>query len=563
MPSYFVTLLLGLNLLAITLVSYACYLGVKRLKKERQAHQEIQRHHEDTLQRTQLSLQEKERALDALLNSSQEVVMVVDASGRLVLANTAATKKLRMQADDIIGKHLSVIFPSGIAEKKLAILTQIIHSKSEQVLEEHYGDCTHEAVLSPVFSETGQVEFVSIFSRDISTRKALEQELHRAREVALSASQAKSDFLSKMSHELRTPLNGIIGFTQLLLDEPGLSSEHIDALQIIRHSGEHLMFLVNEILDLARIETDNMVVELGEVSLADVINACIETSTPMIQEKELRLVVPPELTRLPRVQSNYMRLKQVVLNLLSNAIKYNRHHGEVRIDIQPEQGGQALRVSITDTGYGISAEQQHNLFQAFNRLDQENSDIQGTGLGLSLVKHLVARLNSQVGFSSEKGKGSCFWLILPTSSTIPSVSPSRYSEIPRQTVLGRDTRQILYIEDNHSNIRLVENIVRKYEKHNLIAARDGESGLKIAKLGYFDLILLDISLPDMSGFDIMEKLKNTPETSHIPVISLTADATRETHDKALEAGCLHHLVKPLNIPDFLHSTRKVLGLLPA
>ncbi|UTY57744.1 ATP-binding protein [Massilia sp. erpn] len=375
-------------------------------------------------------------------------------------------------------------------------------------------------------------------------------ELAMAMEEAKSANQAKSAFLSSMSHELRTPLNAILGFAQILTSEklPSTLAQKREFAGHILKSGRHLLTLINEILDLAKIESGAVALSLEPVALQDILQECDDMVRPLASERGIRLLFPAD-SRV-HVVADRTRLKQILLNLLSNAIKYNRDGGAVVVDSSPS-GPSLVRISVQDTGMGLRSEQMKLLFQPFNRLGQESGAEEGTGIGLVVTKRLVELMGGVIGATSSPGVGSMFWVELKCADPLPSLkaqgvlpasAPQAGADPPRTSVL--------YVEDNPANLRLIEEIIGFRPDLKLLTAPDAHLGVELARAHLPDIILMDINLPGMSGFDALAELRADPATRHIPVIALTANAMPRDVEKGLAAGFFRYLVKPINIDEF-------------
>ncbi len=373
-------------------------------------------------------------------------------------------------------------------------------------------------------------------------------ELELAIEEARNANQAKSAFLSSMSHELRTPLNAILGFAQILAADnmPTTPEQKKEFAGHILKSGRHLLTLINEILDLAKVEAGALTLSMEPVGLAEVLAECRSMIEPLAAARGIQVQFPEHAAAL--VQADRTRLKQVLLNLLSNAVKYNREGGTVSVECAVHAPDR-LRLSVVDTGMGLRPEQVAALFQPFNRLGQENGTQEGTGIGLVFTKRLVELMKGEIGAASTPGVGSTFWIELSAAAPLVQLAaPARQGA--GQAAAAPDSaapRLILYIEDNPANLRLVQEIVAFRADLRLLSAPDGHAGLALAHTHRPAVILMDLNLPGMSGFEVLAQLRRDPDTAHIPAIALTANAMPRDIERGLSAGFARYLTKPIDI----------------
>jgi len=408
---------------------------------------------------------------------------------------------------------------------------------------------------------------VAVLFTDITERKRLDQvlqdknvELKLAKSVAEKANLAKSNFLSSMSHELRTPLNAILGFAQLLeAGTPPPTPSQVVRLHQITKAGWYLLELINEILDLAVIESGRLSMSLEPLSLSEVLLECEAMIGPQAQQRGINIIFD-KVDKTWFAHADHTRVKQALINLLSNAIKYNRDHGLVEVRcaaISPER----IRISINDTGAGLPPEKLTQLFQPFNRLGQENGAEEGTGIGLVVTKQLVEQMGGTVGVESTVGVGSTFWIEL-----IRDVMPQLASEHTMSVALAPQAqekaalRTLLYVEDNPANLMLVEQIIEGHPHVRMLSARDATLGIALARAHLPEVILMDINLPGISGIRALQILRDDPATAHIPVLAISANAMPRDIEKGLEAGFFRYLTKPIKVNEFMDALDSALAL---
>ena len=385
---------------------------------------------------------------------------------------------------------------------------------------------------------------------DVTDRKHAE-EARRAKEVAERTNQEKSRFLSRMSHELRTPLNAILGFGQVL-EFSKLQGQEATALRYILQGGQHLLSLVDEVLDLSRAETGDLHLILGEVNADAVARECVGLLARLAEARGITCSV--ENPGYPvRLRCDEQRLRQTLLNLLSNAIKYNRVGGQVLVRFQ-QTSAERLRLNVTDTGPGIAPEGLARLFVPFERLDYESSEVEGTGLGLVVSRRITEAMDGTVGVESEVGRGSTFYIELPSASlqTAPPANPEQMGGPTGGDLSAREGVVVLYIEDNLSNLRVMQMLLARCRPHwRFLSARDGREGLYQAHREVPELILLDLQLPGMTGEEVLDKLRGEPATASARVVVLSADATRHSCERLLARGADEYVSKPFQVEALL------------
>ncbi|MHC0038881.1 PAS domain-containing hybrid sensor histidine kinase/response regulator [Pseudoneobacillus sp. C159] len=381
---------------------------------------------------------------------------------------------------------------------------------------------------------------------DLTERKKMEKRIIASKDEAEKANLAKSDFLSKMSHELRTPLNGILGFSQLLELEDTLTEEQQLFVKEIIKGGRHLLSLINETLDLSRIETGKLKISYQTIGINQIINECLNLMVQPFAAKGIQFTNKLDKRNELFIYSDPIRFKQIILNLLENAVRYNQQNGEIMIDVELKD--EYVIIHVTDNGIGISKNDQELIFEPFYRA--KNSNAEGTGIGLSLVKQLVILMGGKLGVESSVGEGSDFWVGFPVI-TIEKDYSTDYIISEKVFVPEMKQKKILYIDDNPSNLLLVSQIFKTVQEITLLSALTGKEGVDIALTQSIDLILLDMNLSDSNGFEVMRQLQSSPITKDIPVIALSANAMPSEINHALEKGFKDYIVKPIEISSFL------------
>ncbi|HEY1722594.1 MAG TPA: ATP-binding protein [Magnetospirillaceae bacterium] len=417
---------------------------------------------------------------------------------------------------------------------------------------------------TPVYGPSGTFIGYRGTGTDITEEVVNQTILAKAKEQAEAANTAKNEFLANMSHELRTPLNSILGFAQLLglnAKEP-LTQRQSRQISQIERSGSHLLALIEDILDFSKIETGNIKLSLERVQLPPVIEQVRASLQILADEAQIALtiVMPNDL---PAVRADRVRLMQVLMNLGSNAIKYNTEGGQVRVIVEAV-GLDRVRLSVVDTGPGIAEDRQAELFQPFNRLGAETGPIQGSGIGLSIVKKLVDLMSGTIAVHSAKGTGTTFAVELPAilgSESRLRRNPEAASEKRTRDRIGGF--QMLYIEDNPSNIRLMEELIESVGNITLLTAAEPRAGLDLARAHRPDIIVLDINLPGMSGFEVLRAIRAIPSLTGVPVMALSAAAMQRQIEDGLAAGFTHYLTKPIDVAEFLKAINEILANMTA
>lgn len=531
------------------------------------------------LKRTEDTLRESERHLRAVIDALPVAIYTTDANGSLTHFNQTAVE-FSGRTPEIGTDHwcisMKLYNPNGtpLPHDQCPMAIALKEGRqllgAEAIAERPDGSRVwFTAHPTPLHDITGKLIGGINMLIDITERKRLDQvllenniELKKTKNLAEKANRAKSDFLSNMSHELRTPLSAILGFAQLIeaSNPPPTPSQKRSVDQILQ-AGWYLLDLINEILDLTLIESGRLPVSMETVALPDIIHECETMIEPQALNRNITLNFPKFETPVT-VKADSTRLKQALINLLSNAIKYNHQYGAVTVTcIECEVN--RIRISVEDTGEGLPPEKLSQLFQPFNRLGKENSSEEGTGIGLVMTKRLVKLMGGSIHVKSTVGKGTTFSIDLDmaTESEVIEVEPQNFLNlIPAQVKNDAPKRTLLYVEDNLANLTLIEDILASRNDILLITARDGYSGIELARVAQPDLILMDINLPGISGVEALKILSKDPITHQIPVIALSANAIPRDIEKGLEAGFFRYLTKPIKINEFMHTVDSALEI---
>jgi signal transduction histidine kinase/CheY-like chemotaxis protein len=496
---------------------------------------------------------------EIILNSLSDGLCAFDGQGKILFLNRAAQKMLpsyddlaavvshlqlrEVQNPDVLlsAKHLSQRLQQGQAFHDNHAYLQISADLRLPVA------CSFNPILRKGIYQGS----VLLFS-DIGELKRIETQLLDAKEKAERASQAKSQFLSSMSHELRTPMNAILGYGELLKEDLSTPTEEFDTDFIgdmqqyvanILSAGWHLLELINKVLDLTRIEAGKLEVNIEKVELIELIKECESLVSPLAEKRAITIHNETISSKPEYALIDRGRLKQVLINLLSNAVKYNHEKGEIMIRLErPHRSN--VHLSVIDTGIGLTAEQKALVFEPFTRLSGLNL-VEGTGIGLTITKRLLEMMEARIDVESVPGKGSRFWVELPTGEMDESDQPILSDEM-RKYIL-------LYVEDSRTNVSLVAQILKARPDIALMSAQTGEMGLELAQMHCPDVILLDINLPGMDGFEVLERLRTHEKTKPIPVLALSAVDTAQNLQRGKEVGFLSYIVKPLDIKKFLQA----------
>lgn len=500
----------------------------------------------------------------------------VSEKGLIVEANLATATMLGADRSDLVRQRVSRFIVREDQDIFYLLRRQLLETGSAQSCELRMlkmdGSQVWAHLSATLDNHTESLPVMRLVMSDIDVRRKIEAELsqldqtlrdknvmlQQAINIADKANLAKSEFLSSMSHELRTPLSAILGFAQLVESSspPPTPSQKSSIDQILK-AGWYLLDLINEILDLALIESGRLILSIEPMSLSEVMTECDEMILPQLQKRSINVTFPA-LDKRHFVMADRTRVKQILLNLLSNAIKYNREGGTVVVACKIIRHDR-IRISVEDAGNGLSEEKIAQLFQPFNRLGQESNNEAGTGIGLVVCKRLVELMGGIIGVESQVGRGSVFWIELnlatATATTIENKTCANDETwlVNFPTDLNAQSRTLLYVEDNPANLMLVEELMARRPDIRLLTARDASTGIAIAHSALPDVILMDINLPGISGITALKILLESINTSNIPIIALSANALPRDIENGLEAGFFRYLTKPIKVNELMNT----------
>ena len=500
----------------------------------------------------------------SLIESNIDALITTDPSGIITDGNKQMEALTGCTRDELIGAPFKNYFTDP--ERAEAAIKLVLSEK--KVTDYELTACARDGKRTVVsynattfYDRDRTLQGVFAAARDVTERKRFEQalqetnvEMESAKLAAEKANLAKSDFLSAMSHELRSPLNAILGFAQLMESAlPLPTNSQMESIAQILQAGWHLLKLINEILDLAVIESGKVSLSLEPVSLGDVLSECQAMMDPHAQQQGIRMTFPI-LAQPCFVWADQTRLKQIIINLLSNAIKYNKKNGTVVVEIISDYS-EVISICVKDSGAGLEAEKMAQLFQPFNRLGQEASGVAGTGIGLVVTKQLVELMDGVIGVKSTVGIGSEFWVELRTTAAPDLSAEEDKFAAPYEPKQTKETKlkTLLYIEDNPANMKLVEQLIALRSDIKLYTAVNATLGIALARSFIPDMILMDINLPGISGIEALKILLEDPTTSHIPVVALSANAMLRDIDIGIEVGFFRYLTKPIKVKEFMET----------
>jgi PAS domain S-box-containing protein len=534
---------------------------------------------EKVVQRT-AEVKASEERFRLLMDGVQDyAIIMLDCEGRVVSWNEGARRVKGYLAEEILGRDASCFYSeedirSGVPFQQLLVAKETGRFENEGWRVRQDGSkFWANAVFTALYDEHEQLRGYSKVTRDITERKQAEdallhahnqlemrvkqrtaelasalEELQVAKIAADAASDAKSEFLSRMSHELRTPLNAILGFGQLLEME-NLEPGDQESVEHILKSGRHLLALINEVLDIARVEAGRMDLNIESVRVGEVLAQSVDLIQTLASDRQVHLEANGALDSELYAWADPQRLNQILINLLSNAVKYNQQGGQ--IEVFSQMRADRVRMGIRDTGLGIAPEHLSKLFTPFERLDAAQTNIEGTGLGLALSKRMVEAMGGLLEVESTPGQGSTFYLELPASEDQSEEATQQVDLLQPEVHVPDKLSTVLLIEDNISNYRLVEGVLKHRPHIRLLGAMQGSLGVEMAQLKLPDVILLDLNLPDISGEEVLRRLRESSATAGIPVIVLSADATPRQIQRLTQEGVDAYLTKPLHVKELL------------
>ncbi|ACV35888.1 bacteriohemerythrin [Accumulibacter sp.] len=531
-------------------------------------------------------LRQQHNLAQRYLDTVQSLMLALDTEGQITMINRAGRDLLGYTENELLGRcwfSTCLPQPSG-TERGLPTFRRIIAGELDASFSAEDSVLCRDGSLRLIGWKTGALtddagRIIGTLSSgaDIGERKEVEAELERyrahletlvaqrtaelslAKEAAERANRAKSEFLSSMSHELRTPMNAIIGFAQMLEYDGELSADQHDSVHEILKASRHLLDLINEVLDLARIESGRIELSLETTDIAAVVDDCRHLIEPLAAPLAITLstLVPAGAT----VHADRTRLKQALLNLLSNAVKYNRERGSIQIDVEQQLTASGLRqrICVADTGIGIAPQRLNEVFQPFTRLLAENSEIEGSGIGLTITKRLVELMGGEIAAESEIGVGSRFWIDLPAGTSVHHDNSTARSDGPHdEQPTASDGQRVLCIDDNPSNLKLMAQILGRRGNLRLLTAHAPRLGIELALAHRPHLILLDINMPGMDGYEVLAVLQREPLTRHTPVIAITANALARDIERGRAAGFVDYVTKPIDVAGFLRVVEEAL-----
>lgn len=514
----------------------------------------LNRELENRVEERTRELSDKTQRLDSTISNAADAIIVINQDGIIDTFNAAAAAMFEYSPEDCLGNPITMLMPEPHASMHPGYIqgyfqtgrSHIIGTGREVEARRKDGSIFPMYIAVSKLDLGDQILFSGI-CRDLTQDKMVERELLSAKRQAERANRAKSEFLASMSHELRTPLNGIIGFSQLLQFDPSepLSARQTDYTNMINDAGQHLLSLINDILDLSRIETEGFSLSIETIDPVSAIQNCLTLIVPVMEKYHVEVDGTDVKGPIPLILADEVRFKQVLMNLLSNAAKYNKPGGVVIL--KAEEHDDKVRFSVIDNGPGIAPEKLDDLFEPFNRLGQEAGSIEGSGIGLTITRKLLHRMNGEIGVKSTVGQGSTFWFEVPISHNGAQKHAEIINDADGDIAPPEGHFRILYVEDNAHNRTLMQELLKPFNNLEYITAVRGEDGVVLAADMHPDLILMDIDLPGIDGFETLLRLKERERTQDIPVIAISANALPRDIRKGGRAAFVDYLTKPIDV----------------
>jgi PAS domain S-box-containing protein len=505
--------------------------------------------------------------LTSAVESVNDAFALFDEQDRVLMMNSTARQLLGANIDKgVVGLTFTELLDNALYNSVFDFSNESRESLRQRWLQYHLapqgtlevrtGTGRYLRVTERRTAEQGTVSVVADVTDDVRH----EEELTTARESAEAASAAKSEFLSSMSHELRTPLNAILGFAQLLERDrkQPLSERQLERLRHVLRGGEHLLRLIDDVLDLSRIEAGRISMSSEPVSVPEVLQEVIHTLEPMATRAQIRIGEPVVPSNTPYVVADRTRLAQILMNFGSNAIKYGKPNGHVAFDVVVR--GDRLRITVLDDGIGIPESKRERVFEPFQRAGQETGPIEGTGIGLTISKRLAELMKGSIGFESQEGRGSKFWIDIPVhQAEVGELLPGQVTVAASSPLAAAASRHVIvYVEDNPSNIAFMRDLMDDLPGVELMTAHTAEIGLELIRTHQPSVVIMDINLPGMSGFDAVRQLREWDETKDIPIVGLSAAALAKDTARAKEAGFYRYLTKPVKVDELTQTLEELL-----
>jgi len=524
---------------------------------------------EAELRKTEADLEANRLNFETLFDSIEDFMFIITTDGVIRHFNPIVEDILGYRHSDLLGAHVSQLQAPNFQPVDLPDTNnesirfpecfftregQVIHVETRMSQGKWSGEDVYFCLSRDV---TERIKYESELNRlnlELTTlNQELEnrvnertKELNEARKMAEAANDAKSQFLANMSHELRTPLNGILGYTQILINDSNFTEKQKHALSVMHKSGEHLLLLINDILDLSKIESGKMELYPEMISLDDFLNNIVQIIQIRAMQKNIQLVYKKSPDVPGTVCADAKCLRQILFNLLGNAVKFTPE-GKVTFDVSMNHS--SICFKVIDTGIGISREHHKEIFQSFQQINAQNMQTGGTGLGLAISRRLIKMMNSELYLKSAPGKGSTFWFEIKFSNLCSHKLLPIKSTIKLAPDAGKD-HKILIVDDQDENRRMLKEMLIPFG-FQLFEAIDGVDALEKALEHIPDIILMDITMPKINGIEATSRVKSMPLLKNTIVIVVTAGVMKDMKNQCFEAGCDDFIPKPVQMEDLL------------